>query len=517
MHVGIYNRWLSTLGGGEKHSLAIAEYISQYHTVTVITHTPVPKDRAANKLNIDLSRVKFLTIPERLAIGMTPITSKYDFFITTSFMDYFPSKAPISATLIFFPTPVGLEPIMRLRRRFKLALQRWLMVPSFFEGVINLQVTSNSQLRWLDYISMVRLPASSKTYRCKFDIASGDKNINRARMFLNDEILSVIDLPKDLRFTHFEFITPATLHTAFPELRIQAIGRDEKPEESGNTKLLLRNFGIAHPRHHLYQLMFEHWLRNWGLRMHYVPPGVFSILDSIDTYDAIWANSKYTQKWITRYWKRPSEVLYPPIDVDSFHPVEKRDQIISVGRYFAGSHNKKHMDMIRAFKDMVDNGLQGWKLVLVGSTTPGLVHEKYLSRLERESQGYPIAIYKDIPFEKLVQLYGESAIYWHASGYGENENLKPKKFEHFGITTVEAMASGCVPVVIGLGGQPEIVRHGNNGFLWQRRDDLIKLTYILIQNPNQRKSMANAALVDSRRYDKKFFNIRLQQLIEELG
>jgi hypothetical protein len=247
---------------------------------------------------------------------MTPITSKYDFFITTSFMDYFPSNAPISATLIFFPTPVGLEPIMRLRRRFKLTLQRWLMVPSFIEGVINLQVTRNSQLRWLDSRSIVQLPASSKTYRCQLDIAAGDKSINRARMFLNDEILSVIDLPKDQRFTHFEFVTPATPHTALHELRIQAVGRDEKPEEYGNTKLLLKNFSIARPRHHLYQLLFEHWLRNWGLRMHYVSPGVFSISDSIDTYGAIWANSKYTQKWITRYWKRPSEVLYPPIDVD---------------------------------------------------------------------------------------------------------------------------------------------------------------------------------------------------------
>jgi len=517
MHIGIYNRWLSTLGGGEKYCLTIAEYISQHHPVTVITHTPVSKDLAANKLNLDLSRVKFLTIPECLAKEMTPITSEYDFFITTSFMDYFPSRAPISATVIFFPTPVDLEPIMRLRRRIKLALRRWLMVPSFIEGVINLQVIRNSQLRWLDSLSMVRLPSSPKTYRCKLDIASGDKNINKARISLNDEILSVIDLPKDQRFTHFEFITPATLHTAFPELRIQALGRDEKPEEYGNTKLLLKNFGIAHTRYHLYQLLFERWLRNWGLRMHYIPPGVFSILNSIDTYGAIWAISRFTQRWIRKYWNRPSEVLYPPIDVDAFHPVEKRDQIISVGRYFAEGHNKKHMVMIRAFKDMVDNGLQGWDFVLVGSTTSGLVHEEYLSRLEKESQGYPIAIYKDTPFEKLVQLYGESAIYWHASGYGEDEDLEPIKFEHFGISTVEAMASGCVPVVIGFGGQPEIIRHGNNGFLWQSKDELKDYSQILIQNPAQRKRMADVALVDSRRYDKKFFNIRLQQLIEKLG
>jgi len=36
--VGIYNRWLATLGGGEKLSLAIAEHLSKQHDVEVINH-----------------------------------------------------------------------------------------------------------------------------------------------------------------------------------------------------------------------------------------------------------------------------------------------------------------------------------------------------------------------------------------------------------------------------------------------------------------------------------------------
>ncbi|GAG96462.1 unnamed protein product, partial [marine sediment metagenome] len=59
--------------------------------------------------------------------------------------------------------------------------------------------------------------------------------------------------------------------------------------------------------------------------------------------------------------------------------------------------------------------------------------------------------------------------------------------------------------------------HGNNGFLWQNKGELKNYSQILIQNSAQRKRMADAALVDSRRYDKKYFNIRLQQLIDELG
>jgi len=36
--------------------------------------------------------------------------------------------------------------------------------------------------------------------------------------------------------------------------------------------------------------------------------------------------------------------------------------------------------------------------------------------------------------------------------------------EHFGITTVEAMAAGCVPLVYDSGGQAEIVSSGYNGY-----------------------------------------------------
>ncbi len=120
--------------------------------------------------------------------------------------------------------------------------------------------------------------------------------------------------------------------------------------------------------------------------------------------------------------------------------------------------------------------MQGWELHLAGGTTPGDEHVAYLKGVLQAAQGYPISIHPDIAFGDLVQLYAQSAIYWHASGFGEDEKKEPVKFEHFGITTVEAMASGCVPVVIGNGGQPEIVRHGVSGYLWRSLDELKSLT-----------------------------------------
>ena len=67
MRVGIYNRWLATLGGGEKYDLTIAECLSHHHQVEVLSHRRVDKAYAAERLQVDLSQVEFVILPNRSA------------------------------------------------------------------------------------------------------------------------------------------------------------------------------------------------------------------------------------------------------------------------------------------------------------------------------------------------------------------------------------------------------------------------------------------------------------------
>jgi glycosyltransferase involved in cell wall biosynthesis len=81
-------------------------------------------------------------------------------------------------------------------------------------------------------------------------------------------------------------------------------------------------------------------------------------------------------------------------------------------------------------------------------------------------------------------LYGTSAIYWHAAGYGETD---PKNMEHFGISTVEAMSAGCLPIVYGGGGLKEIVRTKKEGYTWNTHEELIAYTKEALFRPIQKK------------------------------
>ena len=138
----------------------------------------------------------------------------------------------------------------------------------------------------------------------------------------------------------------------------------------------------------------------------------------------------------------------------------------------------------------------------------------YLEEVRQAAAGYPITVHADLPFDALRDLYGRSAIYWHAAGYGEDEMAAPIKFEHFGITTVEAMAAGCVPVVIGAGGQRELVRPGVDGYLWRTAAELKTHTRRLVARPDLATEMSTAAMVAGRRFDWMHFQ---QQLASSLA
>ncbi len=187
--------------------------------------------------------------------------------------------------------------------------------------------------------------------------------------------------------------------------------------------------------------------------------------DVIRSYDLILANSNFTKNFTHKYWgvEDNVKVLYPAsnsVDLgDQFRrniSDVKENIILSVGRFFVEGHNKKQLEMVLAYIDMVDgNHIPGWSLVLIGSINRKNESDvKYFSELQRLSEGYNITIISDCDNETLISYYRRSSIYWHLAGLGV---LDPECMEHFGMAVVEAMSYGCVPVVFNGGGLPEVL------------------------------------------------------------
>ena len=109
------------------------------------------------------------------------------------------------------------------------------------------------------------------------------------------------------------------------------------------------------------------------------------------------------------------------------------------------------------------------------------------------ADGLPVVLHPDASGAELRDLYARASIFWHAAGLGEDPERHPDRFEHFGITTVEAMSAGAVPVVIDAAGQIEIVDHGVDGYRFAGLDDLVTHTERLIDDPDWLATLSSAA------------------------
>lgn len=229
----------------------------------------------------------------------------------------------------------------------------------------------------------------------------------------------------------------------------------------------------------------------------------------LSSWKLIIYNSNFTKSSVEKSWGRPGKVIYPPVSVEEIKPLKKKKQILSVGRFFGFLKNKKHEFLIDAFKKLVkENNLDDWSLHLVGGATEG--DKPYIEELKNKAKGNKIFLYPNMPFNDLKKMYGESCIYWHATGFGEED---PTKMEHFGIVSVEAMAGGAVPVVINLGGQPEIVDQ-ESGFLWNTEDEFLINTRQLIDDEKLMNKLSKAATRKAKFFSKEKFCQNIEELVK---
>jgi len=237
----------------------------------------------------------------------------------------------------------------------------------------------------------------------------------------------------------------------------------------------------------------------------------------LDSYDVITANSEFTAHWIERLWRRPSEVVYTACE-DMGPPAPKEKIIMNVGRFVSGERNdnKRQHTLIEAFRSMTDLHREGWELHLAGSLSTVRASRVYFAHLSEAARGLPLRLHPNAGFSVLCDLYRRASIYWHATGYGMPSDKHPGKQEHFGITTVEAMSAGAVPVVINSGGQRESVEDGVCGYLWNDLDELRCYTRKLAGDPGLLANFRGRAVERSARFRRSKFADRVEALAERI-
>ena len=204
-----------------------------------------------------------------------------------------------------------------------------------------------------------------------------------------------------------------------------------------------------------------------------------------DRPDVLIANSKHVQKRIEKYWRKKTKVIYPPVSTKRFKPTANHEDyflIVSALTPF------KRIDLaIHAFNKLKR------KLVIIG----GGGQRKLLESIANDNIEF--LGYKS---DDVICEYMQNCRAFIFPGE-----------EDFGITPVEAMASGKPVIAYGKGGVLESVKEGVSGefFYEDNPDSLIKsLTRLMV---NEKKYNYKKIRKIAEKFDEEVFHEKMRKII----
>ncbi len=213
-------------------------------------------------------------------------------------------------------------------------------------------------------------------------------------------------------------------------------------------------------------------------------------------------NSAFMRDVVREAYGIDSEVVYPPVAglSEGYRMEGRRDPtgFVSVGRISPD----KHVDRLLPLFAAIHGRLPDARLTVVGHAPD----RDYLRRFEAmiAESGLPIEVRKDAS-ERDV---------WHLL-QGSTYFISPKPYEHFGISVVEAVRAGCLPLVYAAGGVTEIVPAEELQYL--SAADLARKVGVLAESSERRDVLLDGLRSGLDRFSEERFRRRVQEIVLEFG
>jgi len=181
-----------------------------------------------------------------------------------------------------------------------------------------------------------------------------------------------------------------------------------------------------------------------GLRAAYfLPYLIYERSEAKSAERLILSNSKYTSDAIKKISGMNSSLLYPPISETFYlnpNEVDKKENVVVAASRIAP---EKRLTLVPQVARLTSRNIRFCIVGLRGSTQE---LRQILTLIERNGVSDRVEVMTDVPRKTLQSILRKSKVYLHLA-HGE----------HFGVSIVEAMASGCIPIVHNSGGPKEFV------------------------------------------------------------
>lgn len=505
----VWNRYWSTLGGGERFAAGLAVALRDLGlAVTLLTDEDLDLDAVGTYLQLDLSDIEQTRRAHGDVDGVESASAGFDLFVNVSYSSSERGRARRNVYVTHFPTVADktsrlVDLLARGGRRLGVG-----GTTRFVAGFHPQEGRRAHRIRWTGATAALTLSGAPNS-RGAVDLV-----ISRAVPAAVDVTVSTAGAPPT---THR--LSPAPGRFA---RRIQVIAVPVSFDATGSARVDLTTptFTEAGPDSTRSRVLGvpvvgavsgSAWRRHLGR----IVPGLLDndLLGFLDSYDEVLANSTFTAGWIQRRWGRSAPVLHPPVVMQT--PGTKGPSILSVGRFFApeAGHGKRQLEMVHAFRQLHETcpAAADWTLHLVGGCAPE--GAEYLRAVQAAAEGLPVEFHVGASAEDLRATMAAASICWHAAGLGADADRRPDQLEHFGITTVEAASAGAVPVVFAAAGQLEVVTDGRNGRHFTTLDELVTITGELIADDVTRTQLSTAAMADAAEFGMPAFTTAVNRVI----
>ena len=214
----------------------------------------------------------------------------------------------------------------------------------------------------------------------------------------------------------------------------------------------------------------------------------------INYIDHIVTISANVQRRITKYYDRDSVIVYPAINISKYRFEKSGDFWLSVNRLYP----EKRVELqIEAFRQMPNE-----KLLIVGGYAEGDHASVYASNLLNDIP-HNVTLLGSVSEDELVDLYATC-----------RGHITTAIDEDFGMTPIEAMASGKPTIAVNEGGYLETVKNGITGiFVDPDENAIIESVKIISNDPEMYKK---ACIERAKDFDVAMFIEQMVKIIESL-
>jgi glycosyltransferase involved in cell wall biosynthesis len=206
--------------------------------------------------------------------------------------------------------------------------------------------------------------------------------------------------------------------------------------------------------------------------------------------DTILVNSENTRKRVERYYKKNATILHPPVDMTCFVFSEFGGFWLSVNRLYPEKRIELQIDAFRKMPDL--------HLVIVGGFAQGDHASQYAEQLSRNLPPN-VTIRGEISERELRDLYARC-----------RGHICTAIDEDFGLTPLEAMASGKPVIAVDEGGYRETVTKDTGILVTPNTDAIIKAVRFINTNPEPYRE---GCLARAREFDVARFAVQLKAVM----